>query len=157
MPKHVLFKVLILFLMSPDHKIAQKFKVSKIRHYMLAMLAECNMHILTSKPQQRVIGDADLIHTVTDTLHIFRTARVKAELHKQTGSSVPKARNLNDSAINNIMVTGNLTPQTKPDTGDCVWLLLLTGLGVGWVQSNTGSKVTSPVRPYAFRFHLIAV
>ena len=51
---------------------------------------------------------ADLSHTVTDTLHIFRAARVKAELRKQTGSSVPKARNLNDSASNN-MVTGNPT------------------------------------------------
>ena len=29
------------------------------------------------------------------------------------------------------MVTGNLIPQTKPDIGDCVCLLLLTGLGVG--------------------------
>ncbi len=51
---------------------------------------------------------ADLGHTITDTLHIFRAARVKAELRKQTGSSVPKARNLNDSA-SNTMVTGNPT------------------------------------------------
>ena len=56
---------------------------------------------------------------------------VKAELRKQTGSSVPKARNLNDSASNNIMGTGNLIPQTKPVTVDCVCLLLLTGLGPG--------------------------
>ena len=50
---------------------------------------------------------------------------------KQTGSSVPKAIHLNDSASNNIMVTGNLIPQIKPDTGDCVCPLLLTGFGVG--------------------------
>ena len=42
----------------------------------------------------RHMWHADLGHTVTDTLHIFRAARVKAELRKQTGSSVPKARNL---------------------------------------------------------------
>ncbi len=71
---------------------------------MLATLAECNMHILTSKSQQRVICDTQIYlgHTDTDALHIFRAARVKAELRKQTGNSVPKARNLNDSASNNI-------------------------------------------------------
>ena len=64
-------------------------------------------------------------------MHIFRAARIRAELRKQTGSGVPKARNLNDSASVDNMVTGNLIPQTKPDIGDCVCLLLLTGLGVG--------------------------
>ena len=46
--KRVLFKVLILFPMSPNHKIAQKCKVSKIRHYMLSTSSEVIIHI--SKP-----------------------------------------------------------------------------------------------------------
>ena len=46
--KRVLFKVLILFHMSPNHKIAQKFKVSKIRHYLLSTSSEVTIHI--SKP-----------------------------------------------------------------------------------------------------------
>ena len=49
--------------MYPDHKIAKKitkYGLSKIRHYMLATLAECNMHYLTSKSQQRVICDTQI-------------------------------------------------------------------------------------------------
>ena len=46
--KRVLFKVLILFPMSPNHKIVQKCKVSKIRHYMLSTSSEVIIHI--SKP-----------------------------------------------------------------------------------------------------------
>ena len=39
--------------MSPNHKIAQKCKGSKIRHYMLATFGERIMHILDAKSKQR--------------------------------------------------------------------------------------------------------
>ena len=54
---------------------------------MLATLAECNMHILNSKSQQRVI---------CDTAYLPGHSR-QSWVAKQTGSSVPKARNVNDS------------------------------------------------------------
>ena len=50
----VLFEVLLPFPMSPNHKIAQKFKVSKIRHYILATSVECFMHNVGVKSKQRV-------------------------------------------------------------------------------------------------------
>ena len=43
--KRTLFKVLILFPMPPNHKIAHKFKVSKIQHYILTTPSECIIHI----------------------------------------------------------------------------------------------------------------
>ena len=42
----------------------------------------------------RHMWHADLGHTVTDTLHIFRAARVKAELCKQTGSIIVRCPSL---------------------------------------------------------------
>ncbi len=72
---------------------------------MLATVAECNMHILTSKSQQRVICDAQILVTPSQIHCIFsgpRASNLSCVNKLAAGPSVPKARNLNDSASNNI-------------------------------------------------------
>ena len=127
----MLFKVLILFPMSPNHNIAQSFNVSKIRNYMLATLAECDMHnfdqqIITT----RVIGYTALVtrRSRSQINCVFFGPRGASKLSWVNKLAVV-FRKPHVLIIKNMFIW-NLITQTKPDIVDCVCLLPLAGLGV---------------------------